>query len=376
MASSAIFEDRGIVLQFLTIALLAIHAYNSFRKKFNLTKSGLTGVKRSAWRKFYNNADEQSFITMLGFTKHAFSQLVEYLFQDYQVANVGRKRSLNFTDRVGLYLMYCGTRCQLKFLSLIFGIVPSIIHYEVIEMKQLIVKKLSVHPQGRIKWPTLEEKEYWSSLVNRREPMARNVIGFVDGLAIAVQCNESEEEQSIDYNGFNCDTRCNNVFAFSPLGKVFFALINGPGSWHDTHVAQPLITHCMGHLFPYCLCVDQGFPRSGNLEGLFVGPISKKRKRTLASPLRDYLIAQSDVHVSLRQSAEWGMRALQGSFSRLTARLSSDRSARRNLILSIILLHNLRTDVMGINQITEVFNEEYQNYISIEGYEKLDRYFQ
>jgi len=123
------------------------------------------------------------------------------------------------------------------------------------------------------------------------------------------------------------------------------------------------------------MCVDQGFPRSGELFEKFVGPISKKAKKQLNPLLRDLLLARSGLFTSLRQAAEWGMRALQGSFSRLKARLSSDKKKRGMIVLSIILLHNFRTEYVGLNQIATVFNPEYEQYINLENYDRIRDYF-
>ena len=108
--------------------------------------------------------------------------------------------------------------------------------------------------------------------VRLREPTVTNVIGFVDGVLLSVKCSESIEEQQENYNGYHHDTRCNNVFAFSSFGKIIFACINCPGSWHDTAVLALLIRKAMRSLDPYSLCVDKGFPRSGDLFDRFVGP--------------------------------------------------------------------------------------------------------
>jgi hypothetical protein len=35
------------------------------------------------------------------------------------------------------------------------------------------------------------------------------------------------------YCGYDSDTMVNNVFAYGPDGKVFFAAVNFPGSWAD-----------------------------------------------------------------------------------------------------------------------------------------------
>jgi hypothetical protein len=60
---------------------------------------------------------------------------------------------------------------------------------------------------------------------------------------------------------------------------------------------------------------------------------------------------------SLRQSAEWGMRAVQGSFPRLKDRLLfSENMADHKVFLHLILmLLNFRTRKLGLNQLASTF---------------------
>ena len=76
-----------------------------------------------------------------------------------------------------------------------------------------------------------------------------------------------------------------------------------------------MIDEILEYIGNYCICVDKGFPRSGALFEKFVGPISKKSRRKLAP--------------------------MQGSFSRLKARLGSNKKKRGYILLSIFLLHNI-----------------------------------
>jgi hypothetical protein len=77
---------------------------------------------------------------------------------------------------------------------------------------------------------------------------------------------------------------------------------------------------------------------------------------------------------SLRQASEWGMRSLQGTFPRLKNRLPTDAKKRHDIIYSIILIHNFRTElclIMNMNNnkmwkhmiefldTVEVFDEDY-----------------
>ena len=138
----------------------------------------------------------------------------------------------------------------------------------------------------------------------------------------------------------------------------------------------PLAQKVIEEIGEYAFCVDQGFPRSGALYDKFVGPISKKTRRKLAPNLRELLMSRHHKYISLRQASEWGMKSLQGSFSRIKSRLTSDSTKRKKIILAIMLLHNFRTNEIGINQIATVFNPQYEQYISIEGYDRISRYFE
>lgn len=148
---------------------------------------------------------------------------------------------------------------------------------------------------------------------------------------------------------------------------MFFSL---SGSWHDSSVAVPLMQTVVEKLGPYAFCVDSGFPTKGTLQGKFVGP-PKSNAGLLSAEQRQ----KAKVYVSLRQAAEWGMRALQGSFSRLKSRITSDKRKRFNLILVIVLLHNFRTEKVGFNQIATVFGPDYEQCINFEGHNRIERYF-
>jgi hypothetical protein len=263
-----------------------------------------------------------------------------------------------------------------KHLAQLFGIVPSTVTTTILRMMKRVIKGLNNHEDAMISFPDNERMEIFARLVNLREPTIDDVIGFLDGMTIPVQCSDDPIIQNSFFNGYHQDTMVNNIFLFSPEGKILFACFNAPGSWHDSHVAQPLVVIVLDRLGNYKICVDQGFKRSGNLLNKFVGPISKSRRRNLSPILRQMLIRQHNIYVSLRQSSEWGMRALEGSFSRLKSRLTSKAKTRHKIILSILLLHNLRTSRVGLNQIANVFNPHYQQYINILGYDRISRYYE
>ncbi len=91
----------------------------------------------------------------------------------------------------------------------------------------------------------------------------------------------------------------------------------------------------------YKICVDQGFLRSSNAYGISVGPVTKCAAQRLHHDVRDYYLRGSNVHTSLQQASEWGMRGLQGSFPCCKKRLPSDATKQRLVIEGIILVQKL-----------------------------------
>jgi len=69
------------------------------------------------------------------------------------------------------------------------------------------------------------------------------------------------------------------------------------------------------------------------------------------------------------------MRALQGTFTRLKSRLTSNNRMRKLIIETIVLLSNFRTAHVGLNQIATLFNPQYEQIINVDGYDRIARYF-
>ena len=343
----------------IVILITAITFYNSLRSRHYLKRQAIVPPQLSSWSYLYKNADESSFLHLTGYSRCAFENLKGILFEGVEYNTTGRPELLDHAGKLGLYLFFVGSTMEIKYLCSQFGILEGTASTIIKSMCELVIKKLKSRPESSITWPNEDKMQEWAELVRLREPLTRNVIGFVDGLALHVQCSEDIEEQAAAHNGHYKDSMCNNVLAFSPEGKVFYAAINYPGSWHDSQVCQKLIALVILTIGIFQLCVDKGFPRSGELFDKFVGPLSNETKQKLSPINRDAIIAQHEIYVSLRQASEWGMRALQGTFSRLKTRLTSDKKKRRDIILSIILLHNFRTHEVGLNQIATVFNPEF-----------------
>jgi hypothetical protein len=82
----------------------------------------------------------------------------------------------------------------------------------------------------------------------------------------------------------------NNVFAYGPDGKVFFAAVNFPRRWVDGSLSARFLHYVKREIGAYKICVDQGFPRSGDEHGTFVGPVTKQQVQCLHCDIRNYLL--------------------------------------------------------------------------------------
>jgi hypothetical protein len=100
-------------------------------------------------------------------------------------------------------------------------------------MLRLAVRRLADNPIAEVRFPSAEKMGQFAGMVQSRDPLVDDVIGFMDGVSIPAECTDERFVQHAFCCGYDCDTMVNNVFAYGPDGKVFFAAVNFPGSWAD-----------------------------------------------------------------------------------------------------------------------------------------------
>jgi hypothetical protein len=270
-----------------------------------------------------------------------------------------------------LLLFNLGSTMNYKHLCLIFGIFLSVCIRGVNKMLKKIVRTLRDHLFARVKFPDREKMREYATMVEVREPIVNDIIGFMDGVLFSTKCMDECVEQNSVYCGYNCNTMVNNVFAYGPDGKVFFAAINFPGSWADGSLTAQILNKMKRKIGSYKICVDQGFPQSGAAYGMFVGPITKRAARQLHCDVCDYLLRISYVYTSLWQASEWGVHGMQGTFPCCKKCLPSDHALCCLVIKAIVLVHNFRMDYVGYNQIKTLFDPEYVWIINLQGYDQI-----
>ena len=178
------------------------------------------------------------------------------------------------------------------------------------------------------------------------------------------------------YNGWLHSHFVSNVIVFAPTGhvlsptviwfivlklltgEIIHASLNAPGSWHDSRVARPLY-ELLSEKLPdgYYLVSDTAFPQgAGRCPGKIHAPLQAGSSLPADQDELANVLAFNRQLLSFRQSVEWGMRSLQGAFSRLRVPLPiEDPLSRQDLLEICVRLHNVRVRCVGINQIRNVY---------------------
>jgi len=123
---------------------------------------------------------------------------------------------------------------------------------------------------------------------------------------------------------------------------------------------------------PFAIVADSAFPHTKAMRNVIFTPLKKNELRRLATArkagrlteaqFREKL-AQSQQVTSCRQAAEWGMRSLQGTFSRLKTRLTHDARKRGRLIECCLRLFNLRVRRVGLVQTRTVYEQYWSDAV-------------
>jgi hypothetical protein len=171
----------------------------------------------------------------------------------------------------------------------------------------------------------------------------------LDGLKIPIQKPADEETQNAHCNGWLHDHFVGCVFAFVPSGLVVACTVNGPGSWHDSFIAENVGIYAkLESVYETTgekAAVDSAFLLK-RWQFLIKSGKKKHRKTTLEKRNRHQA-------TFLRQSAEWGMKALHGSFPMLKDLIIyfDDMADCKVFLNSIPMIYNFRTMFFGLNQI-------------------------
>ncbi|KAF5371930.1 hypothetical protein D9757_011485 [Collybiopsis confluens] len=328
----------------------------------------------SPWVRLWQGQEDRAFITTMGFDVATFRFILEgrnrfadiwdntpIPREDVSSASAPRPhtRSLDAAGALGLVLHYLGSAIHEVQLQQIFAVVPSVLTRYLKFSLHILLTTLRRMNEARIKIPSnAAEYEELSALITARHPLLEGAFGSIDGLSLAVQVSEDPELENATYNGWKTDHRITNVLMFSPKGTIIDCVLNAPGSWHDAHTAKPIFERLRSDVpSGFYVVSDTAFPRGpAAIQGKIQAPM-KGGERIPADPVQqEQAMARNRQLLSYRQTAEWGMRIMQGSFGRLRVPLPiSNSDARQELLEICCRLTNVRAICVGINQIRSVY---------------------
>jgi hypothetical protein len=347
--------------------------WKNWRRDPRIPRCALQSPFHSAWFILFGSGNDQALITMTGFDHSTFRYLEDLftpwfnnytpwtfdgssmrrLARDRSERLMGRPRLLDARIALGLTLVWTRTRGAERTLQMTFGLTRTPIGKWLNFGRRILVKILIHHPQARIALPHPDDIAVYKEAITRRHRYLQDVAFAADGLKLYLEASGDEPDlENAFYNGWQHSHFVSCVFVFAPDGTIPAAVLNAPGSWHDSSIADfgglYRKLEILFHQYGAKTVIDSAFSR-GNYPFLIKSSSEEKaqtaQERCL---LRDA--------TSLRQMSEWGMNGFQRSFPRMQDRLRWEDMGERKVILTLIsLLYNFRSRRTGINQLLNVY---------------------
>jgi hypothetical protein len=182
------------------------------------------------------------------------------------------------------------------------------------------MKVLRKDQRAHVRIPSSEKIEEYKEMVRNRHPFLTDVWCTMDGLKITLeQSGDALIQETHDHY-------VSSVLCFCPDGTIPIAYVNIPGAVHDSQIAN------YGDIYDKLeivyqrdggqCTVDSAF---GNVNREFL--IKSSQELIHIRSYRARSIARDAT--SMRQSAEWGMRAFQSSMPRIKDRMKFEERGER-----------------------------------------------
>ena len=348
------------------------HNLRAFARRLRdrrVPRVGLVSPSASPWQKLYSSGTDQGMVTATGLDHRTFEYVLASFKPLYDMHTVdkvtgeirtrkkkgGRPRLLDAAACLGLTLMWTRTQGSDWALSMKFGTTGTPTSFWLRFGRRVLVTVLRMLPEGIIRLPNeVELEEYVAAIADRHPTLGQErVWGAMDGLKLMLQRSGDFKIQTLHYNGWTHDHYVTNLFLFAPDGTIALRVTNCPGCMHDSTVAEFADVYSrINALYDrhnVKVVVDSAFA-SGMHKSLIKSAQSTLRAKTK----REVRIINEATQ--MRQSSEWGMRSLQGSFPRLKDRILYEEKGDRRLMLEMMCrLYNLRTRCVGMNQTQSVY---------------------
>jgi hypothetical protein len=270
--------------------------------------------------------------------------------------STGRKRLIDASTCVGLVLAWYRFRGGGFILQGWFGLTGNHCSVWIRFGRRGLLLLLKDNEDARVAVPSDDTIKALKEAVAARHDLLTDVYCVADdGLKLHFEQHHDLDEQSMYYNGWHHCHYISNLLVFSIDGRIIGGLLNAPGSLHDSTLAEwggvyAFLEEVFNRTGGVC-CVDSAFA-SANAPYLIK---SSENSTTCEDPIT---LLRQEQATSLRQAAEWGMRAIQSSFPRLKETIRIEDNGERSVILNLVpLLYNYRLAKVGLNQLrrTSIF---------------------
>jgi DDE superfamily endonuclease len=328
-------QNRLIHSRYRKLYLSRLSAFEKKIRQRRIPRVALLDPAHSAWSRLVESRDDQAMITLTGFDFNSFFWLLAkfqplydnnspFLAEDGSIIPIGergrgRPRIVTAVDCLGLCLAWTRTRGSNMVLQLIFGMTATPVSMYLRFSRRILVGILENEPLAQIKIPDDNTIKGFQQTIRERFPALDGCWCTMDGLKLYIQKSGNNTKQNNFYNGWTHDHYVSAVLVFCPDGSIPIACFNVPGSIHDSCIAD------WGNIYKKLEGVYKRVEGKCTVDSAF----SKKRFPFLlksglnfetinhnTETYRDQLILNMQA-TSMRQCAEWGMRAIQSSFPRL-----------------------------------------------------------
>ena len=123
-------------------------------------------------------------------------------------------------------------------LSILFGLTSSPMYVWLKFSRKVLLQVLSTDDDSKVVLPTREKVQFYREVISLKYPLMLDVWGACDGLKLFIQNPTSETKQNYLYNGWKHSHFINCVFVFYPDRKIPLCLLNAPGTFHDSTMAD------------------------------------------------------------------------------------------------------------------------------------------
>ena len=339
------------------------------RRDRNLIRASLKSPDESTWLKVFASGDDGALITVTGYDHETFQYMLSLFLPfftnytpwcskhggvdglNYRKLNEnekrGSKRMVTAQACLGLVLSWYRFRGAEFVLQGWFGFTGTQCNVWLRFGRRMLLRALANEADVRVRMPDDATIKKYQDAVRKRHVHLNRVYCFADGLKLPFEACSGLLQQGMFYNGWTHGHYITNIFVFGADGTIIDAVMNVPGSVHDSQVAiwrgtYERLKEVYRRTGGICV-VDSAFA-SANVPYLIRSSDDVSRARN--SLEREVMTAAT----SLRQAAEWGMRALQSAFPRLKDHIAFEQNGERAIILKLVpLLYNLRCNRVGLS---------------------------